>query len=189
MAPKWSPKDPPRCPWGGQEGPKCSAKVTPRSNLEHLDQIWEAFGRPSGPQSSLKVTFCYFGTTFRCIVVTGKARWRDAKQLDIRRARPKACVGVLWLLHSAVIPSRIPPKENPPPDRLWLFRHRAFKMASGIEVLHRRYKKSILGPLWASLGESLWCLFGHRGWPGVALDAIGMLTFCLLGPCFVRPWF
>ena len=98
-------------------------------------------------------------------------------------------LGVLGQLHSAEILTRIPPKENPPPDRSFVLRHPTFKMASGIEVLHGRCKKSILCPLLASLGESLWCLFGHSGWPGVALDGLGLLTLCVFGLCFAGPWF
>ena len=60
----------------------------------------------------------------------------------------RPAVGVFGLLHSAVIPSRIPPKENPPPDRPAPVHRRAFKMASGIEVLHGRYiKGACLGTL------------------------------------------
>ena len=98
-------------------------------------------------------------------------------------------LGVLALLHSAEILTRIPPKENPLPEWGTPVHRRAFKMASGIEVLHGRSKKSILGSLLACLGEPLWCLFGHLGWPGVALDALGLLTLCVFGLCFVGPWF
>ena len=155
-------------------------------------------GGPRGsqvlPKGHPKVQFGAFGPDLGGIwapkwVVTGKARWRDAKQLDTPRQAEGLPLGVLALLHSAEILSRIPPKENPPPDRPAPVHRRAFKMASGIEVLHGRCKKSILGPLLASLGESLWCLFGHLGWPGVALEGIGLLTLCVFGLCFAGPWF
>ena len=110
--------------------------------------------------------------------------WRGGKQaclLNTPRQAEGLPLGVFWLLHSAEILSRIPPKENPPPDRSFVSRHRTFKMASGIEVLHGRYIKLVLGSLLASLGESLWCLFGHLGWPGVALEGIWLLILCLLG--------
>ena len=114
-------------------------------------------------------------------MVTGKARWRDAKQLDIRRARPKACVGVLGLLHSAEILSRIPPKENPPPDRSFVLRRRALKMGSGIEVLHGWCKKSILGPLLASLGSLCGACLGTLAGQGWHWRASGCLFCAFLG--------
>ena len=81
---------------------------------------------------------------------------------------------------------------------MWLGRACAGKGGKGdrvnpipIQVLTdvRPMGRRILSPLLASLGEVLWCLFGYRGWPGVALDAIWLLTVCVFGLCFVRPRF
>ena len=98
-------------------------------------------------------------------------------------------LSVVGQLHSAGILTRILRRKAPPPAWASVLRHREFQHERYKGRLHGRYIKSILGSLLASLGEALWCLFGHRGWPGVALDAIGMLTFCLFGPCFVQPRF
>ena len=114
-------------------------------------------------------------------MVTGKARWRDAKQLDTPRQAEGLPLGVLALLHSAVIPSRIPPKENPPPERSFVLRRRAFKMASGIEVLHGSCKKSILGPLLASLGNLCGACLGSLAGQGWHWRASGCSLCAFLG--------
>ena len=93
----------------------------------------------------------------------------------------RPAVGVFLQLHSAVILIRIPPKENPPPDRLWLFRHRAQKMASGIEVLHGRSQKIDFGPAFGLP----WGVFVVPVWaPWLARDGIGGH----LAAHFVRFW-
>ena len=88
---------------------------------------------------------------------------------------------MLRLLHSAEILSRIPPKENPPPDRPAPAYRRAFKMASGIEVLHGRCKKSILGPLLASLGNLCGACLGTLAGQGWHWRASGCLFCAFLG--------
>ena len=115
--------------------------------------------------------------------VAGYAR----SALDTPRQAEGLPLGVL--APTAEILTSIPPKENSPPGRLRRSRHRAFKMASGIEVLHGGYKKSILGPLLACLGEPLRYLFGHLGWPAVALEGLWLLALCLFGLCFAQPRF
>ena len=89
----------------------------------------------------------------------------------------RPAVGVFMLLHSAEILTRIPPKENPPPDRPAPVHRRAFKMASGIEVLHGRCKKSILGPLLASLGNLCGACLGTLAGQGWHWKASGC-SFC-----------
>ena len=114
-------------------------------------------------------------------MVTWNARWRDAKQLDTPRQAEGLPLGVLPQLHSAVIPSRIPPKENPPPDRPAPVHRRAFKMASGIEVLHGRCKKLILGALLPSLGNLCGACLGTLAGQGWHWRASGCLFCAFLG--------
>ena len=107
----------------------------------------------------------------------------------IRRARPKACRRRIYATALRSNPFQDSSEGESPPGPELPVRRRAFKMASGMEVLHGSSKKSILGPLLASLGEPSWCMFGHLGWPVVALEGLWLLTLCLFGLCFARPRF
>ena len=94
--PHWissGPKWPPKVPILGPREHQVFPKVTPRSNLKHWDQIWEAFGCPSGPQISLKVTFWHlFLCNFQCTcrrLINGLILFEIIKSLRQSASSPK----------------------------------------------------------------------------------------------------